>query len=85
MSVKIRLTRKGGKKHPFYRIVAADSDAPRDGSFLEVIGSYNPMTEPPKVEIKTERLDYWVKNGALLTDTVRTLVKARGAGDTAKQ
>ncbi|MDP2690508.1 MAG: 30S ribosomal protein S16 [Deltaproteobacteria bacterium] len=75
MAVKIRLTRQGSKKNPFYRIVAADSEAPRDGSFLEVLGTYNPMTEPPKIELKKDRVSYWLDKGAAPTDTVKQILK----------
>lgn len=75
MAVKIRLTRQGGKKKPFYRIVVADSEAPRDGSFLEVVGTYNPMLNPPKVDLKSERVSFWLGKGATPTDTVRQIIK----------
>jgi small subunit ribosomal protein S16 len=75
MAVKIRLTRQGGKKKPFYRIVVADSEAPRDGSFLEVIGTYNPMAEPAKVDLKGDRVAFWLNQGAVPTDTVKQLLK----------
>lgn len=75
MAVKIRLTRQGGKKKPFYRIVVADSEAPRDGSFLEVVGTYDPMMEPAKVDLKGERVEYWLGKGAVPTDTVKQLLK----------
>ncbi len=75
MAVKIRLTRQGGKKKPFYRIVVADSEAPRDGSFIEVVGNYNPMIEPPKVTLKDDRISFWLGKGAVPTDTVRQLLK----------
>lgn len=75
MAVKIRLTRQGGKKKPFYRIVVADSEAPRDGSFLEVIGTYNPMTEPAKVDLKGDRVTFWLDKGAIPTDTVKQILK----------
>lgn len=75
MAVKIRLTRQGGKKKPFYRIVVADSESPRDGSFLEVIGTYNPMTEPATVDLKGERVAFWLDQGAIPTDTVKQLLK----------
>lgn len=78
MAVKIRLTRQGGKKKPFYRIVVADSEAPRDGSFLEVIGTYNPMTEPAKVDLKGDRVAFWLGQGAVPTDTVKQLLKKAG-------
>lgn len=75
MAVKIRLTRQGGKKKPFYRIVVADSEAPRDGSFLEVVGIYNPMSNPPQVELKDDRVSFWLGKGATPTDTVRQIIK----------
>lgn len=75
MAVKIRLTRGGGKKKPFYRIVVADSESPRDGDFLEVLGTYNPMTEPAKVEVKSDRVSFWLGKGAVPTDTVKQLLK----------
>ena len=75
MSVKIRLTRKGTKKKPFYRIVAADIECPRDGRFLEVLGTYNPMTEPATVELKEERIQYWLGEGAQPSTTVKSILK----------
>ena len=78
MSVKIRLTRRGTKKKPFYRIVAADSRCPRDGRFLEVLGTYDPKKKPPVVELKNERITEWLKNGAVATPTVKTLLKKAG-------
>ncbi|MDR2502463.1 MAG: 30S ribosomal protein S16 [Oscillospiraceae bacterium] len=73
--VKIRLRRMGAKKAPFYRIVVADSRAPRDGRFIEEIGTYNPQTSPSEIRLNMERADYWVKNGAQPTDTVKALLK----------
>lgn len=78
MAVRIRLTRKGTKKRPFYRIVVAHSEAPRDGKFLEIIGTYNPLTDPADVQIDPERLRVWLDRGAQPTDTVRTLIKQKG-------
>ena len=78
MAVKIRLTRMGAKKKPMYRIVAADSQAPRDGSFLEIIGAYDPHQNPANVTVKAESLAKWVASGALPTDTVYSLLKGRG-------
>lgn len=75
MAVKIRLTRKGSKKKPFYRIVAADSQAPRDGSFLEVLGTYDPMSDPAGIELKKDRVTYWLEQGALPTGTVKQILK----------
>jgi small subunit ribosomal protein S16 len=75
MAVKIRLARHGAKKRPFYRIVVADSESPRDGRFLEIVGTYDPLPDPVKVTLKEERLKYWMDQGAKPTDTVRTLLK----------
>ena len=76
--VKIRLRRMGAKKRPFYRIVVADSRAPRDGRAIEEIGTYNPLTDPAEVTIKEDRAREWLKNGAQPTDTVRSLLKKTG-------
>jgi len=78
MAARIRLTRKGTKKKPFYRIVVADSEAPRDGKFLEIIGTYNPLTDPAEVKIDPERLRVWLDRGAQPSDTVRSLIKQKG-------
>lgn len=78
MAVKIRLARHGAKKKPFYRIVVADSRSPRDGRFLENVGTYNPMVEPAQVTLKTERIAYWMEKGATPTDTVNSLLKKEG-------
>ena len=78
MAVRIRLTRKGTKKRPFYRIVVAHSEAPRDGKFLEIIGTYNPLTDPAEVQIDPERLRAWLDRGARPSDTVRSLIKQKG-------
>lgn len=78
MGVRIRLSRMGSKKRPFYRIVVADSRAPRDGRFVEVIGTYNPRTEPVEVQVDPDRLQTWLKQGAEPTDTVRSLLKQKG-------
>jgi len=75
MALKIRLARLGAKKKPFYRIVVADSEAKRDGRFLDVVGIYDPNQNPAKVEIKKELLDKWMGEGAQPTDTVRSLLK----------
>lgn len=77
--LKIRLRRMGAKKAPFYRIVVADSRAPRDGAFVEEIGYYNLLTEPAEIKIDNERAAEWLKNGAQPTDTVRVLLKKSGA------
>ena len=75
MPIRIRLTRRGAKKKPFYRIVVASSEAPRDGRFIEILGTYNPLVDPAMVTIKSERLQYWVQQGAKPTDTVRSLIR----------
>jgi small subunit ribosomal protein S16 len=75
MPIRIRLARTGSKKRPAYRIVVASSECPRDGRFIEIIGTYNPLTEPAQVQIKAERLDYWKQRGAQPTDTVRCLIR----------
>jgi small subunit ribosomal protein S16 len=77
--VKIRLQRFGAHKAPFYRVVAADSRSPRDGKFLEILGTYNPKTQPATVKLNVEAIEAWVKNGAQLTVTVRNLLKAEKA------
>jgi len=76
--VKIRLKRMGAKKSPYYRIVVADSRYPRDGRFIEEIGTYNPLTEPSTVTIDAEKVTKWIKDGAQPTDTVRALLKKQG-------
>jgi small subunit ribosomal protein S16 len=78
MAVKIRLARHGAKKKPFYRIVVADSESPRDGRFLENVGTYDPLYDPAKIILKTERIRYWMDQGALPTDTVQSLLKKEG-------
>ena len=75
MAVKIRLARHGAKKRPYYRIVVADSRAPRDGRFIEEIGTYNPCVSPAEIKIDTDRAKEWIKTGAQPTDTVRALLK----------
>jgi len=77
--LKIRLRRMGAKKAPFYRIVVADSRAPRDGSCVEEIGYYNPLSNPVELNVDNEKAAAWVKNGAQPTDTVRALLKKSGA------
>jgi len=78
MSVKIRLARHGTKKRPFYRIVVAPKDAPRDGRFLERVGTYDPLVEPTAVTLKSDRIKAWMKKGATPTTTVRNLLKKEG-------
>ena len=76
--VKIRLKREGAKKAPFYKVVVADSRYPRDGRFIEEIGTYNPMVEPSEIKINAEKVDEWMKKGAQPTDTVKSLLKRAG-------
>ena len=76
--VKIRLSRMGAKKAPFYRIVVADSRSPRDGRNIEDIGYYHPLVEPVEIKIDSEKATQWLKNGAQPTQTVRTLLKKAG-------
>jgi small subunit ribosomal protein S16 len=78
MAVKIRLARHGAKKSPFYRIVVADGESPRDGRYLENVGTYDPLIEPAKVTLKSDRVKYWIEQGAKPTDTVRSLLKKEG-------
>ncbi|MCQ2475799.1 MAG: 30S ribosomal protein S16 [Clostridia bacterium] len=78
MAVKIRLRRMGAKKAPFYRIVVADSRYPRDGRFIEEIGTYNPVVSPIEVKVDAEKAKQWIANGAQPTDTVKALLKKNG-------
>jgi len=78
VAVKIRLTRMGKHKRPFYRIVVADSRMPRDGRFIEILGTYDPLTNPAAVDIKTEKTVGWLKKGAQMTDTIKTIFKRSG-------
>jgi small subunit ribosomal protein S16 len=81
MSVRVRLTRVGSKKNPFWRVVVSDQRSPRDGRFIEAIGHYNPRTEPSTIVIDEERLNHWLGRGAQPTNTVKKLLKAHaGAG-----
>ena len=75
MAVKIRLRRMGAKKAPFYRVVVADSRYPRNGRFIEEVGTYNPLTDPATVNIAAEAVKKWISNGAQPTDTVKALLK----------
>ena len=78
MAVKIRLTRLGDKKSPFYRVVVADSRAPRDGKFVDIVGTYNPLTNPAEIKIDNEKATKWLNNGAIPTDTVKDLLVKSG-------
>ena len=81
MAVKMRLRRMGKKKAPTYRVVVADSRSPRDGRFIEEIGSHNPGTDPATVQIDAEKAKKWISNGAVPTETVRSLLKKSGIID----
>ncbi len=78
MAVKIRLRRMGAKKAPFYRVVVADSRYPRDGRFIEEVGTYNPMTNPAEIKIDGEKVQKWIATGAQPTDSVKALLKKSG-------
>ncbi len=78
MPVKIRLARHGTKKRPFYRIVVADVEKPRDGKFIEMVGTYNPLLDLAEVSMKQDRIKYWIDQGAIPTDTVKSLLKKEG-------
>ena len=77
MAVKLRLTRVGSKKNPIYRIVAADSRSPRDGKFIEIVGRYNPQTDPSTIEFGEEKIRHWLSKGAQPSNTVQRLLKAK--------
>lgn len=78
MAAKIRLARVGSKKNPIYRVVVADSRAPRDGRFIEIVGRYNPQTEPSLIELDEAKIKDWLAKGAQPTDPVKRLLKAKG-------
>ncbi|RMG59839.1 MAG: 30S ribosomal protein S16 [Deltaproteobacteria bacterium] len=78
MAVRIRLARHGRKKRPFYRIVVAFSESPRDGRFIEKVGTYDPLQDPPAITVKEERVLKWLSEGAQPTETVRSLLKRVG-------
>ena len=78
MSVKIRLARFGAKKKPFYRVVAADSSFPRDGRFIERLGTYDPRKDPPEINLKGDKIVAWINKGAQPTETVKQLLKKGG-------
>jgi small subunit ribosomal protein S16 len=80
MAVKLRLTRVGSKKNPIYRIVAADERSPRDGKFLDIVGRYNPQTDPSTIEIDEAKAKDWLAKGAQPTDAVRRLLKTQNIG-----
>ena len=78
MAVKIRLTRMGAKKHPVYRIVASDSRSPRDGKYIELIGTYDPNKNPAEIKVNEEVAQKWLSTGAIPTDTARSLLSKAG-------
>lgn len=78
MSVKIRLRRIGAKKHPFYRLVVADSRSPRDGKFIEILGTYDPMTEPVRLNLDQDKIKAWLQKGARPSDTARAFLIDQG-------
>jgi small subunit ribosomal protein S16 len=80
MAVKLRLTRVGSKKNPIYRVVAADSRSPRDGKFLEIVGRYNPQTEPSTIELDEAKVKDWLSKGAQPTEAVAKLLKVKNIG-----
>jgi small subunit ribosomal protein S16 len=81
MAVRIRLTRLGRKKQPFYRIIVADSESKRDGKFLDIVGTYDPLQEPAVINIDNSKIEDWMSKGALPTTTVKSLLKKAAAAD----
>jgi len=78
MAVRIRLSRKGSKKKPYYRLVAADSQSPRDGKFLEVLGVYDPKSNPARIDLHKEKIGYWLKQGATASESAKAILKGQG-------
>ena len=78
MAVRIRLARKGTKKRPFFRLVAADSEAPRDGKFIEILGYYDPMKDPAVVKVHEDKVNYWLDKGAVVSQSARALLRTQG-------
>ena len=78
MAVRIRLARFGSKKKPFYRMVAANSEAPRDGKFLEILGYYDPMQDPVTIKIHKEKVHYWLEKGARISESAKAILKKQG-------
>ena len=78
MAVRMRLTRVGSKKNPIYRVVVADQRSPRDGRFIEIVGRYNPQTDPSTIELDEDRIKDWISKGAQPSSTVQRLLKAKG-------
>lgn len=81
MAVRIRLTRLGRKKKPFYRIIVADGESPRDGKFLDILGTYDPLQNPAVIKIDNDKLQDWIGRGALPTTTVKSLIKQASASE----
>jgi small subunit ribosomal protein S16 len=79
VATKIRLARVGSKKNPIYRVVVADSRSPRDGKFIEIVGQYNPQTDPSTITLDQDKIQDWISKGAQPTDSVRRLLKAAGS------
>lgn len=84
MATKIRLTRMGDKKSPFYRLVVADSRAPRDGKFIEIIGTYHPLSDPADIKVDAEKAQKWLKNGATPTETAKSILVKAGVIESKK-
>ncbi len=84
MAVKIRLTRMGDKKAPFYRVIVADSRSPRDGKFIDIIGTYNPLTNPAEIKIDNDKAQKWLKNGATPTETAKSILVKSGVIESKK-
>lgn len=82
MAVRIRLTRMGAKKKPFYRLVAADSEAPRDGKFLEILGYYDPTKDPEEIKIHEDKVKHWLEKGALVSASAKAILKREGSVET---
>ena len=78
MAVRIRLARMGAKKKPFYRLVAANSEAPRDGKFIEILGTYDPMQDPAKITVSKEKVSYWLEKGAIVSGSAKAILKKEG-------
>jgi small subunit ribosomal protein S16 len=78
MAVKIRLTRLGTKKRPYYRLVAANSESPRDGKFLEILGSYDPMKDPAQIEVDKDKVNRWLEKGAIVSESAKAILKKQG-------
>ena len=78
MAVRIRLARKGTKKRAFFRLVAADSEAPRDGKFIEILGYYDPMKDPAVVKVHEDKVNYWLDKGAVVSQSARAILRTQG-------